>query len=79
MNWVFHGNLSTYGWEDKDGNKAPTFRDMDGSVTGQSGTQVVLDLPVYTGPECVKHSNWGLTACPYKYVQVSECFMATRV
>ena len=72
-NWVFNGNLSTFGWDDKDGNKAPTFRDLDGSVTGQSNTQVVPEHPFYTGPECVSRVNWGMTVCPYKYVQVSEC------
>ncbi|XP_070199787.1 cell surface hyaluronidase CEMIP2-like isoform X2 [Littorina saxatilis] len=68
--WVFKGNLSTYGWGYKDGNRAHTFRDIDGSVTGQANTQVVIDRPFYTGDECVSRDNWHMTACPYKYVQM---------
>ncbi|KAL8618550.1 hypothetical protein ACOMHN_021819 [Nucella lapillus] len=70
INWVFRGNGSTYGWGIRDGNKAHTFLDVDGSVTGQPGAQVVLPRPFYMGPECVHRTFWQMAVCPYTYVQM---------
>lgn len=69
-NWVWRGNVSMYGWADWDGNKAETFRDVDGSITGWPNTQVVRTHPFYTGPHCRPRPNWDMTVCPFKYMQV---------
>lgn len=70
-NWVFHGNASISGWEEMDGNLGPYVRDADGSVTGLANASLVRNLPIYTGPECIYHDNWGMSVCPYRYIKVN--------
>ncbi|KAK7481482.1 hypothetical protein BaRGS_00027244, partial [Batillaria attramentaria] len=69
--WVFHGNASTYGWEEKDGNLAAFVRDMDGSLTGSPGSALVRNFPLYKGDECLDRPDWGMSVCPYRYIKVS--------
>ena len=68
-NWVLNrGEVKE--WHMMDGNLQNQFRDYDGTVTGRPGTQIVRNYPVFTGPECTWHENWGMAACPYSYAKV---------
>ncbi|PVD33531.1 hypothetical protein C0Q70_04787 [Pomacea canaliculata] len=69
-NWVFHGNASVYGWEERDGNLGIFLRDADGSVTGTPNACLVRNFPFYKGPECSDRPTWGLTVCPYRYIKM---------
>nr|KAG5690766.1 hypothetical protein BaRGS_013056 [Batillaria attramentaria] len=70
-NWAMVGNSSMSRWDwNRDGTKQVTVRDEDGSLTGQAGTQLVQNRPFFTGPQCRNHDNWGLAACPYRYIQM---------
>ncbi|XP_076471153.1 cell surface hyaluronidase CEMIP2-like [Babylonia areolata] len=68
-NWVLNRG-EIFEWHMMDGNLQNQFRDYDGSVTGQAGTQLVRDLPFFTDDRCVYHDNWGMAACPYDYAKV---------
>lgn len=48
---------------DKDGDKAATFRDADGSVTGTAGKYVVATSPLLNAGDCARRDAWNASVC----------------
>ncbi|MFC4455570.1 G8 domain-containing protein [Deinococcus sonorensis] len=54
---------------DRDGDKAATFIDRDGSVTGTAGRSVVATSPLLT-PGCVRQDAWNASVCTGAFGQL---------
>ncbi|GFO45238.1 transmembrane protein 2-like [Plakobranchus ocellatus] len=67
---ISDGNASIPHWNEFDGTGNTMIRDYDGSLTGTKNTQIVQDRPFFTGRNCLKQPDWGLSVCPYKYVMM---------
>ncbi len=51
----------------EDGYRSAVFIDEDGSVTGQTGSSVVVSNPFLISPDCSYRSNWNAYVCPQAY------------
>lgn len=54
---------------DKDGDKAATFLDADGSVTGTAGRYVVASNPLLT-PGCARQAAWNASVCAGPFLRL---------
>ena len=54
---------------DKDGDKAATFLDTDGSVTGAAGRYVVASNPLLT-PGCARQAAWNASVCAGPFLRL---------
>ena len=54
---------------DKDGDKAATFLDADGSVTGAAGRYVVASSPLLT-PGCARQAAWNASVCAGPFLRL---------
>lgn len=54
---------------DKDGDRAATFLDRDGSVTGTAGRYVVASNPLLT-PGCVRRDDWNASVCAGPFLRL---------
>ncbi|GGL08959.1 G8 domain-containing protein [Deinococcus radiotolerans] len=52
---------------DKDGDKAATFLDTDGSVTGKAGLTVTASPLLKGAPDCTINASWNASTCPGTY------------
>ncbi|KAK3583428.1 hypothetical protein CHS0354_025548 [Potamilus streckersoni] len=50
--------------------KAATFQDVDGSVTGTANNQVVKPYDFYITNRCKKRVNWEMAICPHFYGKI---------
>ncbi|THF84855.1 transmembrane domain-containing protein [Deinococcus sp. KSM4-11] len=55
---------------DKDGDKAATFLDADGSVTGTAGKTVTASALLRDAPDCVARPAWGASVCGGTYARL---------
>ena len=69
-NRVYDGDAGLYDFSRRDGDKAATFRDYDGSVTGHHVAHVVKPWPFYTTSQCTYRQNWNMAICPHTYGKV---------
>ncbi len=51
----------------RDGDRSALFQDVDGSVTGAAGTQVVVDNPFLLTPDCAYVTAWNAWTCTGAY------------
>ncbi|WP_309572091.1 G8 domain-containing protein [Deinococcus sp.] len=55
---------------DKDGDKAATFLDADGSVTGTAGKTVTGSALLRDAPDCAAQPAWGASVCGGSYARL---------
>lgn len=55
---------------DKDGDKAATFLDTDGSVTGTAGQTVTGSALLKDAPDCAARPAWGASVCGGTYARL---------
>ncbi|KAL3861721.1 hypothetical protein ACJMK2_007745, partial [Sinanodonta woodiana] len=53
-----------------DGDKAKTFQDVDGSVTGVANSQIVKPYDYYVTDQCMKKIHWDMAICPHDYGKI---------
>ncbi|KAL3861903.1 hypothetical protein ACJMK2_007916 [Sinanodonta woodiana] len=66
-NWVVNGDQGDVGFGNEDGDKAATFQDVDGSVSGAANNQLVKPYPYYVTDQCRQRVNWEMAICPHDY------------
>ncbi|KAK3583750.1 hypothetical protein CHS0354_022782 [Potamilus streckersoni] len=69
-NWVINGDQDDIGFGSEDGDKAATFQDVDGSVSGAANNQIVKPYDYYVTDQCRKRLNWKMAICPHDYGKI---------
>ena len=69
-NRVLDGDDDDPEYGSEDGDKAKTFQDVDGSVTGVANSQIVKPYDYYVTDQCMKKINWDMAICPHDYGKV---------
>ncbi|KAL3861897.1 hypothetical protein ACJMK2_007911 [Sinanodonta woodiana] len=69
-NRVLSGDDTDPGYGSKDGDKAATFQDVDGSVSGTANNQIVKPYDYYVTDQCRKRLNWKMAICPHDYGKI---------
>ncbi|MGM9320262.1 G8 domain-containing protein [Deinococcus aquaticus] len=55
---------------DRDGDKAATFLDTDGTTTGKAGTTVTASPLLRAAPDCTPTPAWNASTCPGTYTRL---------
>ncbi|ESO94033.1 hypothetical protein LOTGIDRAFT_228687 [Lottia gigantea] len=66
-NRVYHTDTSISGFSDHDGDDVATVRDIDGSLTGYVGSQLVRPTDFNINAGCYVRTNWNMAICPQSY------------
>ncbi|KAL3861720.1 hypothetical protein ACJMK2_007744 [Sinanodonta woodiana] len=69
-NRVLDGDDDDPEYGSEDGDKAKTFQDVDGSVTGVANSQIVKPYDYYVTDQCMKKINWDMAICPHDYGKI---------